>query len=116
LAQTRAAIGEFSFASQYQQNPIPLGGAIVKRTWLQYYEVGEQPAKFAPIIQSWDTANKSGELNDYSVCTTWGAIQNTYYLLGVLRKRLDYPDLKREVHRLRRRNRPNRTLIEDKAS
>ena len=24
------------------------------------------------IVQSWDTANKAGELNDFSVCTTWG--------------------------------------------
>jgi hypothetical protein len=47
LAQTRAAIGEFSFASQYQQNPIPLGGAMVKRAWLRDYEVGEEPARFA---------------------------------------------------------------------
>ena len=24
------------------------------------------------ILQSWDTANKPGELSDFSVCTTWG--------------------------------------------
>jgi predicted phage terminase large subunit-like protein len=69
-----------------------------------------------PIIQSWDTANKSGELNDYSVCTTWGIFKNKYYLLDVFRKRLEYPDLKREVHRLRESHRPHRILIEDKAS
>ena len=46
LIATRQAIGEFSFSSQYQQNPIPLGGNIVKFDWLKYYEPGEQPAKF----------------------------------------------------------------------
>src|ERR1700692_920600 len=31
---------------------------------------GEELAKFDMIIQSWDTANKSTELSDFSVCTT----------------------------------------------
>ena len=116
LNATRQAIGEFSFSSQYQQNPIPLGGNIVKFDWLKYYEPGEEPAKFSAIIQSWDTANKSGELNDYSVCTTWGVIKKKYFLLDVCRKRLDYPGLKREVKRLREKYRPSKILIEDKAS
>jgi hypothetical protein len=71
LANTRRAISEYSIASQYQQNPIPLGGAIVKTELLRFYEPGEEPAKFQLILQSWDTANKSGDLNDFSVCTTW---------------------------------------------
>lgn len=116
LAQTRAAMTEFSFAGQYQQNPIPIGGNLVKRDWLKFYEVDEEPARFAAMIQSWDTANKSGELNDYSVCTTWGVINNKYFLLNVSRKRFEYPDLKREVHRLRDLYQPIRILVEDKAS
>jgi hypothetical protein len=58
LANTRRAITAFSFAAQYQQNPMPLGGAIVKTDWLRYYEPGEQPSDFWQILQSWDTANK----------------------------------------------------------
>ena len=72
LAGIRERMGEYNFSSQYQQNPIPLGGAMVKTDWLRYYEQGELPARFDIIIQSWDTANKSTELSDYSVCTTWG--------------------------------------------
>jgi predicted phage terminase large subunit-like protein len=116
LANTRGAIAEFSFAAQYQQNPIPLGGAIVKTDWLRYYEPGEQPADFWEIIQSWDTANKSGELNDYSVCTTWGSVDEVYYLLDVCRKRLNFPELKREVARLADLYCPHTIVIEDKAS
>ena len=36
-------------------------------------------------LQSWDTANKTGELNDYSVCTTWGLYDGNFYLLDVFR-------------------------------
>jgi len=116
LADTRRAISEFSFASQYQQNPIALGGAIVKTEWLRFYEPGEQPGKFPFILQSWDTANKSGDLNDFSVCTTWGILKERYYLLHVLRKRLTFPDLKRNVRSLAERYSAGEVLVEDKAS
>ena len=116
LANTRRAMSEFSFASQYQQNPMPLGGAIVKTEWLRFYELGEEPAAFWTTLQSWDTANKSGELNDYSVCTTWGVFDEHFYLLDVSRKRLNFPDLKREAHRLAELYSADTILVEDKAS
>ena len=72
-------MGAYNFASQYQQNPMPLGGAIVKTEWLRYYEPGDLPSGFSFVLQSWDTANKSGELNDFSVCTTWGVFDRHYY-------------------------------------
>jgi predicted phage terminase large subunit-like protein len=107
-------IGEYNFASQYQQNPMPIGGAIVKAEWLKYYET--LPSRFSFIIQSWDTANKSGELNDFSVCTTWGVFNRHYFLLAVFRKRLNYPDLKRAVKEQAREHQASIVLIEDKAS
>ena len=57
-ANIRRTIGEYNFLSQYQQNPSPLGGAMVKTDWLKTYVPGEQPANFSRIVQSWDTANK----------------------------------------------------------
>src|SRR5258706_7652088 len=72
LADIRRRTNEYNYASQYQQNPTPPGGAIVKHDWLKFYTPGEEPARFSCKVQSWDTANKSGELNDYSACTTWG--------------------------------------------
>jgi len=32
LAKIRANLGEYHFAGQYQQNPVPLGGGLVKQT------------------------------------------------------------------------------------
>jgi predicted phage terminase large subunit-like protein len=116
LAGIRERMGEYNFSSQYQQSPIPLGGAMVKTEWLLYYEQGELPPRFDIIIQSWDTANKSTELSDYSVCTIWGRANGKLYLLHVFRRRLNYPDLKRQVMELARRYKANRILIEDKAS
>ena len=56
------------------------------------------------------------ELNDFSVCTTWGVFDDRYYLLDVLRRRMNYPELKRAVCELANRYNPNAILIEDKAS
>ena len=50
------------------------------------------------IVQIWDAANKSGELNDFSVCTTWLADFEHSYLIDVFRRRLDYPSLKRAIN------------------
>ena len=114
LAVLRKNMGEYSFVSQYQQNPMPVEGIMVKHDWLRYYD--SLPERFSMVLQSWDTANKGGELNDYSVCTTWGAYAEHYYLLDVFRRRLNYPDLKRAVQEQSRRHSPHSILIEDKAS
>lgn len=117
LAHIRETIGSYNFDSQYQQNPAPQGGALLKKEWLCYYTPGEQPATFDRIVQSWDTANKAGELNDYSVCTTWGQKNDKYFfLLHVFRRRMEYPDLKRAVKEQAQIYKPDAILIEDKAS
>lgn len=116
LEKIHSTIGEYNFSSQYQQQPIPVGGAIVKVDWLCYYEPGTEPA-FSHILQSWDTAIKAGELNDFSVCTTWGLHQRKrFYLLDVYRRRLEFPQLKRAVRERAQRYDPRTVLIEDKAS
>jgi predicted phage terminase large subunit-like protein len=116
LEHLRRTIGEYNFAGQYQQQPAPHGGGMVKAGWFKTYTPGEEPASFDLIFQSWDTANKSTELSDYSVCTTWGCKDQRLYLLHVYRKRLEYPDLKRCVVQLAAAYRATTILIEDKAS
>jgi predicted phage terminase large subunit-like protein len=116
LERIRRESGEYNFSAQYQQQPIPVEGAIVKRSWLRYYGPEERPREFSRIIQSWDTANKAGELNDYSVCTTWGVWDKKFHLLHVYRGRLDFPELKRKVKELAERFDPTLILVEDKAS
>ncbi|WVH09262.1 MAG: hypothetical protein EoVTN8_613 [Fluviibacter phosphoraccumulans EoVTN8] len=116
LKATKARIGEYNFSSQYQQNPIPLGGAMIKSGGLMNYETFPPMGECQYVVQSWDTANKSGELNAWSVCTTWGIWNERYYLMDVYRKRLDYPDLLKSVVELSDRFKPRKIVIEDKAS
>jgi predicted phage terminase large subunit-like protein len=116
LGDVRRIIGEYNFAGQYQQQPAPLGGGLVKAKWFRSYVPGDEPSDFDLIVQSWDTANKRTELSDYSVCTTWGRKGTMLFLLDVFRQKLDYPTLKRAVWSLSCRYQPRNILIEDKAS
>jgi predicted phage terminase large subunit-like protein len=93
-----------------------LGGGLVKVEWFKRYREDERPERFDNIVQSWDTANKATELSDFSVCTTWGIKGKNLFLLGVFRRRLEYPALKRAVREQQNLFEANAVLIEDKAS
>jgi predicted phage terminase large subunit-like protein len=116
LNDLRQTLGEYNFAGQYQQQPAPRGGGMVKVDWLKRYAKGQLPNRFEMIFQSWDTANKSTELSDFSACTTWGLRDKQLFLLDVFRKKLDYPDLKRAVRELATSFNATNVLVEDRAS
>lgn len=116
LDAMRSALGTYAFSAQYQQAPVPLGGGMIKRDWLLAYDEEDLPGTFDAIVQSWDTAIKGSQLADYSVCTTWGVYDKTFYLLDVYRKRMEYPELKRQVVRLAKQWKAETILVEDKAS
>jgi predicted phage terminase large subunit-like protein len=91
-------------------------GDKVKAAWFRRYAPNERPEEFDRVVQSWDTANKASELSDFSVCTSWGIKGKDLYLLHVLRKRMEYPELKRAVCEQCEAFNASVVLIEDKAS
>ncbi|MGJ8562824.1 MAG: phage terminase large subunit [Alphaproteobacteria bacterium] len=101
LARLKRDQGSQRFSAQFQQNPVPIDGNMIKRDWLIDYkplELVRLKAKpVARIVQSWDVAMSTSDTSDYSVCTTWLKLQNDYYLMDVLRAKLNFPDLKRQV-------------------
>ena len=112
----RETVGQYTFQSQYQQNPTTREGGLIKREWIKYYEPHQRPTTFEYLLQSWDTANKSGERNDYSVCTIWCICNGNFYLLDVFRKRLTYPQLKHAALELFHKYELDQLLIEDHGS
>lgn len=115
LEEARLTLGSFAFAGQFGQQPVPEEGGIFKKDWLVYYET--LPERFERIVQSWDTAFKTGETNDYSVCTVWGETRRKkYYLLEVVRGRWEFAELEERVKASYFKWRPVAVLIEDKAS
>lgn len=116
LESLRRGMNDYNFAAQYEQDPQPPSGLIVKRDWLHFYDDKDMPAQFEQIVDSWDTASKATELSDYSVCTTWGVKYPYAYLLDVRRERMEFPALKREVRSHAALWRASVVLIEDKSS
>lgn len=112
----RQQLGEWTFATQYQQAPFPRDGAMIQAKWLMQYDPTQLPAKFDQVIMSWDTASKASELSDYSVGTVWGVKGKQIYLLYVYRKKVNYPELKQAIKDLKKEWNPAVILIEDKAS
>lgn len=114
LEKERISLGEIGYAGQYLQNPAPQDGGIVKREWFQF--VDDKPNGFDAIVHSWDTAFKKSAGSDFSVCTVWGIRHDGYYLLEVFRRKMEYPELKKQAIRLYERDIPRYILVEDKAS
>ena len=89
LERLRAEMGSLAFAAQYQQMPLPLEGGLINWRWFRTYQLAPQRQSGDLVVQSWDTASKAAETNDFSVCTTWLVRQQACYLLEVLRSRLE---------------------------
>ena len=68
------------------------------------------------IVQSWDTASTAGELNDFSVCTTWLVRRPRAWLLHVWRGKLEYPDLHKKITAMASSFNASRILIEQAGS
>ncbi len=113
LEQIRASIGSRVFEAQYQQSPVPADGNLFKSDWIARYAQAPARERSTPIVQSWDTATKLGDANDYSVCTTWAIHKNQYYLLDVHRDRWAFPDLLRMVKAQAEKHGVDTILIED---
>jgi hypothetical protein len=67
-------IGDYGYAGQYQQAPVPRKGGIIKREYWQEY-IPTKEGKFPDfdfVLVSADTAFTEKEENDPTGCTTWG--------------------------------------------
>lgn len=97
LERTKTELGSFLFSAQYQQQPVPLDGEMIKWGWFRTYDEAPAKQEHDRIIQSWDTAQTPGAASDYSACTTWLTRGNHFYLLDVTRVKLDFPSLRSRI-------------------
>ncbi|MEW9922515.1 phage terminase large subunit [Marimonas sp. MJW-29] len=116
LDERRAELGSYLFAAQYQQRPAPLGGGLIKWNWFSTYAEPPKPVSGDRIVQSWDTASKADEANDWSVCTTWRVRERQAWLLDVHRVRLEFPELRRLIPELAKNWGAKLILIEEAGS
>jgi phage terminase large subunit-like protein len=104
----KGEISSRSFAALYQQRPQPAGGDLVKLDWLSA-RYKRLPAELTTIA-ALDAATKTGVGNDYRVIIVLGVAQQAYYVLDVVRRRVEYPDLRRMVEQVFELHHPRAAL------
>jgi predicted phage terminase large subunit-like protein len=129
LEQIRRTLGKYNFAGQYQQAPAPQGGGIVKAVWFHSYT----PPQLHTTTVTHQTNGRTNSTvscragtpptrranSVISACAPPGASRartSIYCLLHVMRKRTEYPELKRAVREQCEAFAASVVLIEDKAS
>ena len=65
LNEIKDGVGSRVFAAQYQQDPTPLEGNLVRTDWPALYSLSSH-VKFQRIVVSCDPAGKAGVGNDYT--------------------------------------------------
>lgn len=90
-------INNYVFSAQYQQEPIVLGGDIIKREWFKYYDLNAK-YKYNKIVIAGDTAMTVKESSDYTCFLVGGVTeQGKLHILDMVHKKLEYPELKQEA-------------------
>lgn len=107
-------LGSIVFEQEYQNNPRGEEDSIFQPDWMMFYD--DTPLEFDTIVTAVDPAISEKETADYSAITTWGRITRNglskYYCLNTVNKRLNFPNLKREVTMVDARFKPQAVLIE----
>jgi hypothetical protein len=114
------------YAGQYQQNPSPIEGNIIKRSEVRYYggidpRTGQPdeklPESFDRTILSVDCAFKDTATSDFVAIAVIGIKGRKRYILNVVNKHLDAGATEAEIRRQRDAHRPVcATVIEGKAN
>jgi predicted phage terminase large subunit-like protein len=122
LSALQEELPNAKWQAQYQQNPVGNESAIVKRDWWKWWEK-DDPPECDFILQSWDTAFEKTQRADYSAGTTWGVFnckedgnRPNIILLNTYKKRVEFPDLKKDVLREYKEYEPDALIVEKKAS
>jgi predicted phage terminase large subunit-like protein len=122
LEALREELPNSKWQAQYQQNPIGNESAIIKRDWWKWWDK-DNPPQCDYILQSWDTAFEKTQRADYSAGTTWGIFNceednfaPNIILLNTYKKRVEFPELKRDVLREYNEYEPDSLIVEKKAS
>jgi predicted phage terminase large subunit-like protein len=116
LEATKVELGSYDYYAQYQQSPVPPEGGIVQTNWFPRYDEPPPRRSGDRIYQSWDTASTDGKTSDYSVGITFLKQDSNYFILDIVREKLNYPDLRRLIHQYWRKWRAEPPIIEDKGS
>ena len=121
LLSKKAGMDPRYWQAQYMQNPVSEEGALLKREWWQIWEEDEPPhCEFT--IMSLDAAQEANNRADYNALTVWGVFLNektnnyNIILLNAIKRRLEFPELKKLVLEEYNEWEPDAFVVEKKSN
>ena len=135
MAKLSNELTERGFEAQIQQNPSAKGGNILKEEHWREWTQPELP-RIQSVVQVYDTAFEETEESDFSARTTWGVFEWEEYLdpklpwtaqykgqtrlclilLERMNRRMEFPELRKNAMDAANLWKPDKILIEKKAS
>ena len=116
LERIREAVGSRDFASLYQQRPAPEGGNMFAPDWWQYYSWDTPMPDFQRVMLSVDATFTATSKSDYVVGAVIGQAGSQFYVLDLVREKLDVVGTMAMIARMYKRHQLNGCLIELAAS
>ena len=114
LDRIRREMGPHKFATQFLQQPCALEGNIIRTDAFARFDLNAYERRnFHKIVQSWDLATSEDPKADWSVCMTFGFLEERWYLLDVVRERMGYARLRDRVLAQNNLWRADKVLLED---
>ena len=121
LLAKKAALDIRYWNAQYMQKPTSEEGALIKREWWQIWD-GDGPPPCEFTIMSLDAAQEANNRSDYNALTTWGVFFNeetnnyNIILLNAIKKRMEFPELKKLVLEEYKEWEPDAFMVEKKSN
>ena len=116
LERIREAVGSRDFASLYQQRPAPEGGNMFDPSWWQYYSYDTPIPQFQRVMLAVDATFTATNKSDYVVGIVVGQAGSQFYVLDLVREKLDVVGTMAMIARLYKRHNLSGTVIELAAS
>lgn len=134
ITELKQLLGTYGTAGQLQQDPSPSEGGILKTKHINLWPADKPLPPFEYVIQSYDCAFTEKTSGDPTACTVWAVFthksQRQVMLIDAWDEHLSYPDLRARAIKdwsteygstsvkdgLRRSRKPDRVLVEAKAS
>ena len=116
IQERRRQVGGRIWAAQYQQNPIPPEGIMIRANWLPHYDFSPAERKFRQIVLACDPAGKSGRGNDFTAIAICGFDTKPIYVLNMVRDHWTVMEMGRQIEMLARDWKVDTVLVEDTSS
>lgn len=134
ITRLKQLLGAYGASGQLQQDPTPAEGGILKTKFFNLWPSDKALPQFEYILQSYDCAFTEKTTGDPTACTVWAIFshdnQRNAMLIDAWDEHLSYPELRKRAiadwqteyggtsvkDGLRRARRPDRVLVEAKAS